>query len=80
MTKVIYLMTNTEKNTMINLPTKCPVCHLSKEPNLISFIYNENNDMKIKFKCVSNKCSSSFSAFYIKGRDGKKQYHFLSFI
>ncbi|WP_282035198.1 hypothetical protein [Metabacillus indicus] len=81
--KVIYLATNGEENTpLINLysiPTKCPFCHSFQKPEPISFHFNYN-DALVQFSCVTDKCKSTFSAFYIKGSYGKEQYHFLSFV
>lgn len=82
--KVIYLVTDAgKKSPLINLysiPTKCPFCHSFQKPEPISFHFNYNDDAIVQFSCVSDKCKSTFSAFYLKGSKGTEQYHFLSFI
>lgn len=65
--KVIYLVTKADKKAplikLYSLPTKCPVCHSFQEPDLIAVQYNDNDDAMIQFRCVDDKCKSSFSAF-----------------
>lgn len=82
--KVIYLVTYAGKKAplinLYSLPTKCPVCHLSQEPQSIGVHYKDNDDARVEFRCGDDKCKSSFSALYFKGRYGNEQYHLLCFI
>jgi hypothetical protein len=82
--KAIYLLTDAGKKTplinLYSLPTKCPVCNSFQEPEPISFQNNHNDDVKVKFNCVNERCKSSFSAFYIKGSYENEQYQFISFL
>lgn len=82
--KVIYLVTNADKKapliSLYSLPTKCPVCHSFKEPQQISFKYNHNDDAMVQFRCLYDKCKSSFSALYLQGSYGAENFHFISFL
>lgn len=74
--KVTYLISDTGVNApqinLHSLPTKCPICHSFQEPQPKAFKYNHNDDAMVQFKCVVDKCNSSYTAFYLKGSYGKE--------
>ncbi|XQY90626.1 hypothetical protein ACNRWW_13945 [Metabacillus sp. HB246100] len=82
--KAIYLVTNADKKapliSLYSLPTKCLVCHTFQEPEPLSFQYsNDYNDAMVQLRCKNETCKLNFTAFYLKGKYGNEQYHFLCF-
>lgn len=79
--KVEFLITEKTRlkhfNSFNTLPIKCPICRMDQKPKLIAVSYKNNESAKIKCKCISENCSVSFVALYIKGNYYKKKFVFI---
>ena len=66
------LKTNTGQYSIVDLPDKCPFCHKSIIPSIITCHLN-NKYLEVFMNCRNGECSKSFIAYY--SQSGMSYYY-----